>query len=56
MNEVIELEVEYYSNNKTLELYRPVNFDDTRLVFSKVSNIFYGQNSKDLNLCNRTHY
>ena len=55
-NEILELEVDYYSSNKTLKIYRPETFDDTRISFSQISNIFYGNNSKDLNLCSRTHF
>jgi alpha-glucosidase (family GH31 glycosyl hydrolase) len=41
-NEILELEVDYFSSNKTLKIFRPETFDDTRISFSQISNIFYG--------------
>jgi hypothetical protein len=56
MNEIIELDTNYDLASKTLHIFRPETFDNTRLSFSKISNIFYGTAGKDLDLCTRSNY
>jgi hypothetical protein len=31
MNEIIDLEVDYFNDTKALHIFRPSTFDDTRL-------------------------